>query len=533
MGRYLAESTISQSYERLSISDFPYPRELFYLLLLKHAGLTQHSYLNLADEDVKERLFEAGKNLASISANPDTFNQKYSFINPLHMSSWGNEPTESLQKWSRTRLINNVVGGGTQWKMLLSSSQDDPMQVKLRHDYLSFFEGANSKISIVVLACWFHRFVKFDVEMPASILIKSFSDFFNITREERQYFFTDKVEVHPSYNDSPITTEFIRTLIGNPAGQAGWTVEIEDSDQHFIFSGGTAFSATSKFFGAQPNQDELLDILHKSNQAIFMGPPGTSKSFAAKNLSILYSHVRRIQFHPQYSYQDFVKGKVLSEGSLEVRKGALVEFLDLALKADEGRTEETFLLVIEEINRANVSQVFGELIQLLDRNESLELDFGDQSILYRLPSNFQIVGTMNTTDRTVGRIDFAIKRRFYQIYFGVDYDLLIDKVFMRDNVFSVPDFLKKINDNSASILNNREMILGHALFLKDFAFSSIDDCWIWDVEDFSTLFNFSLLPIIDDYCNGNPDLLRGIVGEDLQGNLVGEEFLEAVLRFLS
>src|SRR5690625_7726975 len=127
---------------------------------------------------------------------------------------------------------------------------------------------------------------------------------------------------------------------------------------------------------------------------------------------------------------------------------------------------------MEEINRANVSKVFVEMIQLLDRGERLKLNFNEEEMDYYLPDNLKIIGTMNTTDRTVGRIDYAIKRCFYQVYFGPDTGILIDKVKIEGNEFSVADLLTKINQNLFSVLNNKEMVIGHAIFLRDYVYSS-------------------------------------------------------------
>ena len=261
-----------------------------------------------------------------------------------------------------------------------------------------------------------------------------------------------------------------------------------------------------------------------------MGPPGTSKSFLAVQLSESFNVVKRLQFHPQYSYQDLIGGKILEQGNLVDKKGELIILIEDAM-LEENKDKE-YLLIIEEINRANVSQVFGEMIQLLDRGETLNLTFNDEEKEYQLPTNLKIVGTMNTTDRTVGRIDYAIKRRFYQIYCKPDIGLLIDKVIVEGNEFSIAGLLEKINQNLFIALSNKEMVIGHAIFMKKFVYSSESNKFIWPKNDFENLFNYVVVPIIEDYCNGNIDLITSVIGEKLYRQ-DSPDFINSIQEYLN
>lgn len=283
--------------------------------------------------------------------------------------------------------------------------------------------------------------------------------------------------------------------------------------------------------GGTLSLDFYQDLISKANQVIFMGPPGTSKSFLAKGLSERFDKVKRIQFHPQYAYQDFIGGKILENGNLIDKKGELITFIEDAML--EANRDKQYVLIIEEINRANVSQVFGEMIQLLDRGETLQLSFNGVEQSYCLPDNVKIIGTMNTTDRTVGRIDYAIKRRFYQIYCRPEIGILVDKAKIEGNEFSIADLLAKINQNLFSILSNKEMVIGHAIFLKQFVYDEASDKFVWPIDDFEHLFNFVVVPLIEDYCNGNADLIINIIGEKLYGQQTGSEFVQAIKEFLS
>jgi hypothetical protein len=159
---------------------------------------------------------------------------------------------------------------------------------------------------------------------------------------------------------------------------------------------------------------ETCDLLERKRQIVLYGPPGTGKTYLATALA---QHVSVgveptiVQFHPSYSYEDFVEGyrPMVENGSL-VYKLKAGPFLQLAREArDNG--ERSYVLVIDEINRSNIAKVFGELYFLLEyRNQKINLLYGDEQ--FELPSNVFIIGTMNTTDRSIALLDAAMRRRF-------------------------------------------------------------------------------------------------------------------------
>lgn len=532
---YLSETTISDSYNILSEINFKYDSELFTLLVLKHAGISQHDYLELSAESTKRKLLEATRQLAYLFISDDYLKGKYNFINPLAMNGWGKNPTEPLQMWSTQRLINNVTGGGRQWKSIVTNDPDNPNSIKLKHNYLEFFKGMEEKVPLDALSIWSVRFSEFAYEIPLSNIIANFNRFFNITEEEKTFIFSTSTRIRLEYAEERVISHFVRSLIGNHEKNPDWIERFETEDietpeiqNSLIQFGGGNFSIQSRSI---LSVDFYKGLINKAKQAIFMGPPGTSKSFLAKGLSEKFNVVKRIQFHPQYSYQDFIGGKILENGTLRDKKGELIEFIEEAIL--DTNHEKQFLLIIEEINRANVSQVFGEMIQLLDRGETLKLSFNGEEKDYYLPDNLKIVGTMNTTDRTVGRIDYAIKRRFYQIYCKPDIGILIDKAKIEGNDFSIADLLAKINQNLFSVLSNKEMVIGHAIFLKELVYSSETEKYLWPVDDFEHLFNFVVVPLIEDYCNGNADLITSVIGEKLYNQQTGAEFVKAIKEYLS
>ncbi|RFU69965.1 hypothetical protein D0469_08460 [Peribacillus saganii] len=532
---YLSETTVSESYKILSNINCKHDNELFTLFILKHAGLSQHEYLELSVESTKRKLLEATRQLAYLFISEDYLKEKYNFINPLAMANWGKNPTEALQMWSTQRLINNVTGGGRQWKSIITNAPDNPNSIKLKHNYLEFFRDMEDKVPLDALSIWCVRFNEFPYEVPLSNIINNFISYFNITEEEKTFIFSTSTQISLEYTKQRVTSHYVRSLIGNHEKNPEWVEKFETVDNEapktpnslIQYGGGNSLQS-----GSNLSIDFYEELIKKAKQAIFMGPPGTSKSFLAKGLSDRFHIVKRIQFHPQYSYQDFIGGKILENGSLRDKKGELITFIEDAI-LDSNNQDKEFLLIIEEINRANVSQVFGEMIQLLDRGETLKLSFNGEERDYYLPDNMKIIGTMNTTDRTVGRIDYAIKRRFYQIYCKPDIGILIDKAKIEGNDFSIADLLAKINQNLFSILSNKEMVIGHAIFLKDYVYSVETEKYLWPTDDFAYLFNFVVVPLIEDYCNGNADLITSVLGEKLYSQPTGAEFVQAVKEYLS
>jgi len=167
----------------------------------------------------------------------------------------------------------------------------------------------------------------------------------------------------------------------------------------------------------------LLDRLRVKKNLILQGPPGTGKTWLARRLAFALigqkndSRVRSVQFHPNLSYEDFVRGwRPTGDGKLSLVDGIFME----SIKAASAEAASTFVVVIEEINRGNPAQIFGELLTLLDAGkrtpkEALELCYPDADGKRRsvhIPQNLYVVGTMNVADRSLALVDLALRRRF-------------------------------------------------------------------------------------------------------------------------
>ena len=242
---------------------------------------------------------------------------------------------------------------------------------------------------------------------------------------------------------------------------------------------------------------EVNDLLDDRPQAIFYGPPGTGKTWAALKLAEVIagdeSRTKLVQFHASYAYEDFIEGwRPTQEGNFEIKDGPLKR---MAADARDNSNQK-FVLVIDEINRANLSKVLGELFFLLEyRDRAITLQYSDEQ--FKLPKNLIIIGTMNTADRSIALVDVALRRRFHFHGFFPDREPiqgLLKRWLVHEgqsNMSWVADLVDKAN----SKLNERDLAIGPSHFMKDHL----------DEEKVQRIWKRSIMPYIEDYFFDDPD----------------------------
>jgi len=257
-----------------------------------------------------------------------------------------------------------------------------------------------------------------------------------------------------------------------------------------------------------------LQAIDRKGQAIFYGPPGTGKTFLAEHIARhLVSggdgFVDLVQFHPAYAYEDFMQGirplvRQDGTGALEysVVPGRFIEF---CRRAEE--CEGTCVLIIDEINRANLARVFGELMYLLEyRDKDIPLAIGSNT--FKIPPNVRIIGTMNTADRSIALVDHALRRRFAFIKLQPDYDVLRRYHHRENTGFPVDRLIPLLQDVNSSI-NDPNYLIGISYFIKPNLVDHLEGIWRMEIE-----------PYLEEYFFDNPknterfrwDRIRPILG---------------------
>lgn len=220
--------------------------------------------------------------------------------------------------------------------------------------------------------------------------------------------------------------------------------------------------------------ETMLQRLQTKQNLILQGPPGTGKTWLAKKLAYALigqkddKKVRAFQFHPNLSYEDFVRGwRPQGDGRLELVDGPFLQLADEARDDPDGK----YVMVIEEINRGNPASIFGEMLTLLEadkRNlgEALALAYPrEPGERFHIPPNVYVIGTMNTADRSIAMIDLALRRRFaffdLEPVFGDAWrDWVHEKCGIpADFLADVEQRLTKLNDD---ISNDRNLGRPHA-----------------------------------------------------------------------
>jgi 5-methylcytosine-specific restriction enzyme B len=200
-----------------------------------------------------------------------------------------------------------------------------------------------------------------------------------------------------------------------------------------------------------------------------------------------------VQFHPAYAYEDFMQGirpLTRSDGQLEY---AMVpgRFLDFCRKAQN--RSGTCVLIIDEINRANLSRVFGELMYLLEyRDSAIPLSSGGT---FRIPGNVRLLGTMNTADRSIALVDYALRRRFAFVRLSPDYDVL--RRFHQESGLSVEPLIEKLTEINR-VIDNPDYSVGITFFMDKELDEHLETIWRMEIE-----------PYLEEYFFDDPDKVRG------------------------
>jgi AAA domain (dynein-related subfamily) len=258
--------------------------------------------------------------------------------------------------------------------------------------------------------------------------------------------------------------------------------------------------------------EEIKALLNEKKQIIFYGPPGTSKTHFAREFASYFTenvnNITIVQFHPSYSYEDFVEGiRPRFDIATEVISGFSIQpgILKRIVQECELHNDKKFLLIIDEINRGNIPKIFGELLYLLEyRDQEILLTYSRKE-KFSLPDNLYIIGTMNSADRAIAFIDYALRRRFYFRNFYPDYNILSNWFKQHHSKLSnqLISTLKNMNRNKITEILGKEYQIGHTYFMVENL----------DTQKLKRILDYAIIPLVDQYFFGKKDDLEDIVRE--------------------
>lgn len=544
---YVAESSISSCIDYFQNLNITSGEQLGMFFFFKSIGFDEKEYhafpkvSSISNEDRRKYL----KNMYTLSAlyDYDTENGEkkcclfpFSIVGEIGKNNLFNPGTAFKGLLSRMRdTVDNTLVDDSKF---LRKDDTNPDNFKFPRNYMQILQSNflnNQKISLVHLAAWHFRFRA--VEAPDSwvegeatqdlysgftrVCVKTLISELKLTEDELGMLFDyDEEVIH--FSQTKISGEKLRSglnfqhdyipeITKLPRGGNDYMNEINNIE----------ISKTEEL--AQPTGnnitvENLKPLLFATKQAILYGAPGTSKSYLTNQIKDEFTECALVQFHANSTYEQFIGGVSVDDTGNFVSKPGI--FLDFCEKAREDTNlQNKYLFIIDEINRGNVSKIFGETILALDREYTVDLAYGIKRYgkminNFSIPENVYIIATMNSADRSIAQIDYAIRRRFAFVKFYPNYELISSISDCSAMPQIKPDvLLKNINKAIFNVLKDENMLLGHAYFIPKWAMSDGKIKWTPDV--LKMLFNYYIIPIIEEYTYGNSRYLVNILGENL------------------
>lgn len=274
----------------------------------------------------------------------------------------------------------------------------------------------------------------------------------------------------------------------------------------------------SDSFVSDEQLEKIISTLKHKKNVILQGPPGTGKTFVAKKLAYALmgerddSRIEMVQFHQSVSYEDFIQGyRPTEEGSFKLKNGIFYKLCARALK----NPEKPYFLIIDEINRGNLSKIFGELLMLIENDKrspeyAINLMYSDaEESRFYVPKNVHIIGTMNTADRSLAVVDYALRRRFAFFTLRPEFQGKFKKYLGSHDVGI------EMIDKIVNSLNNLNIAISDDLgpgFEIGHSFFTPTDNLKFDEDWYKGIIEFEIIPLLQEYYFDDAKMLQSKIG---------------------
>ena len=290
-----------------------------------------------------------------------------------------------------------------------------------------------------------------------------------------------------------------------------YNVEIAENESNKVSTIYTKENFLEEVFMDEDAYDSLCQIIENKKNVILQGAPGVGKTYTAKRLAysiigeINKSKVNIIQFHQSYGYEDFIMGYRPSgeNGEFKLVEGPFYKFC----KAAEEDSDNKYFFIIDEINRGKMSKIFGELLMLIEndkRGQSLQLLYRNEE--FSVPSNVYIIGMMNTADRSLAMIDYALRRRFAFFEFepAFDTDKFSAYIDGKNNNVKYKRLIETVRNLNKTISTDDSLgigfQIGHSYFCTEA--DTISDEWL------NSIVEYEIIPLLKEYWFDEPNNIK-------------------------